>query len=232
MPGYPDFLNLPTWRGAPLVDQSNTYPTGTTQLFRGATASYNSAYITANPTAGQVTLQVIHLTDPADSDGLRFDQWLLTTLTHIDVNIPLLGNATEIDLIVPAAQTVTMGIAVVPSNVPVQHPDYGWVKDWQTKGTTSVPASGTVTFQFDKIRPGQVMFYFNPSDATAQLIPKIVLQNASGGVGGTLFAISPPAATTTYIVNVPDQPWMAAAVNLDGTNPHSFSAGLTYLNAG
>lgn len=232
MPGFPDFQQTPSWRGGPILDVVNTYPTGTTQLFRGSTASFASAYITCNLTAGQATLQVIHLTDPADSDGLRFDQWLLTTLTHLDVNIPLLGNATEIDLIVPAAQTATIGIAVVPSNVPVQHADYGWVKDWQTKGTTAVAAGATSTFQFDKIRPGQVMFYFNPSDATGNLIPKIVLQNSAGGVGGTLFAISPPTVTTTFTVAVPDQPWMAAIVNNDGVNPHSYSGALTYFNAG
>lgn len=188
----------------------------------------DSVYINMQGGVNVATVSVEFFTD-ATGATIVDDGFALTAGgAEIKVTLPVLSPWMQLVFQNRNSGANTITTTVIPMNKKAVRPEYTADQNFINLSAISVPASTTNTYPLPSVQPGEASYYFDPADATSNLVFTIDPVPLIPGVSAH-FLRKVPAAEVDGSLYLPDIPLELKVQNLDGAGAHVFTASLTLV---
>lgn len=159
--GYPDYQNLPQWRGTPLASGNKIISSASAFHAEGWVTNWQSlncvALLNGNP---GVTALVTYYPDSAKLIQVAFYSWVIgVTGGRFAVCIPNVANYVSIDITTIEAGNHPTLISFTPVNVPVGKPSYQVNANFVEQLAISIPANSFQSFVLPFVVEGNGYWY-------------------------------------------------------------------------
>lgn len=221
--GHPDWQTYANWRSAPIIDDFEMFPPGTTSRGPFSLNNYQSLLMVVNTAADSCSINFRFFSDTTLANLVDTYQMSLALGTLQKAVLPVAGNVVFIDVQNLSGVTQNIGFVLTPVNIPVSTPVYYGPTNVISQLNTNLLASTTVDFQLPFTQPGLAHLFFNPRDNAGKL-NFAVYAGSPGARGSVVYSNNGPIAGDQRLVALSDRPYFLEVINTDAAAAHRFDA--------
>ena len=182
--GYPDYQNLPQWRGSPLASGNHNITIASPFHAENWVTNWQSlnCVLTLNGNPG-VTVVVTYYLDSTKSLQIAIFGWVMgLSGGNLRVALPNLGNYVTIDITTIEAASHSVVIGFTPVNVPVSKPSYQVNNNFVEEFNFSIPANSFQSFVIQDVVEGDGYWFVEQLAGVTGFNVSIDVLNENGTV--------------------------------------------------
>lgn len=225
--GYPDFQTFPQWSSGNLLASSNVNQApGSVAGPVIPVSQWAAVHLRVLPSAGQAKLTINWWQDLAGTNGAGSITFNVRNGTGVSVVIPNEAQFMQLTINNTGAVNFVARATLFGVNAHAGKVVYPIVSNEVNVLNETIPLSGSAKHPLGWVQPGPVWLNINPADGTGKLQFFLTLEDEAGNTIGNLTGpLTPTADFNEQLLTVPEI-LSLHVFNLDGVNPHTYSATL------